>query len=303
MVFGTVGLGEMSVMRRGYRADRSAVVRLGVLLAVVGLLMIGLIPEAVAVELRTDPSSPTEAGVEPIAGNAAGASTESATGPAAVAGLVEPAVQPVAQVMVTFRGDGACGSSPDVVAVLAAPTAWLDLVNQTGYRAGMQVGARRVAFPAGAGRSIRLRPGRYVLQLRPVCQPTGRAVPLVVDIRDDAPDPPLVSRTRPGVRVDPPTSAPLAGRTPAGASWPTTAPQVNGGGVGQAGGTRLDWSQADGDLTALRRHVPADQRDVERRLRRNRLIAIIALICASGVASGLIRAIMTQRITRAIPPN
>jgi hypothetical protein len=262
---------------------------------------------------------PTPAGPTPADPETAGSIAPPTRTPSSAPGpSPAPNVHRATEVVVTFRGDRTCGSHPDVAGVLAQPETWINVLNGTGHRSTMQVGARLVRFEAGAGRSMRLRPTRYVLQLRPDClSQTGRVEPVLVDIRGDAPYPALISMNNGASRGHrtgwPPTQATLPGPaaglggavtsgpiapvpSSAGIGW---TPSVIGG-ASSTGAAMTDGNQPDGALTELRPYVSAEQQARDRRLRRNRLIAIIALICAVGVTTALIRAIVTQRVTRPV---
>jgi hypothetical protein len=177
--------------------------------------------------------------------------------------------------VVHFRGTGAvplvCTSIPDRTAVEVGPGQWLNVVNQTGVNATVVAGHYRLPVGDGRGRSLRLRPGDYVVTMRPSCLVSpGDAHPVAVHVTTDAlatADPSADPGRTPGSpeEVTEPAGSDLAGKPP---------------------GELLESEIYD--------PPPTD------RLPSISLLGVIAAICVFGVTASIIRAIVAQSAVKAV---
>lgn len=193
------------------------------------------------------------------------------------------------------------------------------------------------AAPLVDGKSLRLPAGHYVLQLVPTCPGVGDLLATIVDVADTAPDPPQVTPGG-GIPVagpptqEPPSDNPPSGNPPSddpgagpgagpgvlvgGTTGPETNPYANqpvggpatssnpAGNSGQGGGQAIQpgtGQQYGDDLTGaieVRPYSTPQSLSAAESARRNRLLAIIAAICVLGVTTAIIRAIISERVTR-----
>jgi hypothetical protein len=190
-------------------------------------------------------------------------------------------------------------------------------------------------FPLASGKSLKFKDGRYLLQMVPTCPSggLGDVLATIVDVSDSAPDPPLVipgsgtpvgggggnsgggspGGDHPGhTPTDGPGGPPgIVGGDPIlgvyDTPYPTpgatgTGATANGSGQGggeavQAGGAQTVGDDLTDSIEVRPYTTPAALAAAES-ARRNRLLAIIASICVLGVTTAVIRAIISERVTR-----
>lgn len=266
----------------------AALVALAALLQLVGVLLIGIGPAAVATAAGSAPAEPA------------------------------PHIEPT--VTFTDGGSPACDSIPSVSNLRVAPGVRVTLTNALGVAGSLDAGQEAdLVIADGAGASVRLRPGQHAVRLIPHCDLIGRVEPVAVTVIADAdpsappqaddPVEPPASRPPDGASggegdqgttgsdpyrpsrdpVVPDTSgaAPAAGAgrpgaAPTGSGSPGVGPDVSGG-IGEYGPIE--------DYVAL----PSGHDS-----RPSRVLALLAAICVFGVTSAIFRAILSQRTTHIV---
>lgn len=249
------------------------------------------------------------------------------TGAAAYAGHADHAPETV-----TFDGNGPepvlCTSRPDRQAVTIEVGAALVLVNYTGTSAKIDLGqGAPVTLADGEAVTVKLRTGEHSLRLTPEClltfddPVTVDVVPAAMPAGTGPPITPGRSRSPSAPPPAPPGSPTPDSPTPSAGLAPTTAtesqapPMVGSATTGQAGppatadrpGTPAEPVAVPGTSEPTDHSEPlldgivagpypfpgrGDFRD-------SQLVAVVAAILVLGVTSGIIRAIVAQRSTRA----
>jgi hypothetical protein len=232
-----------------------------------------------------------------------------------------------AESAIAFTGSGiaplVCTSTPDTGAVTISEGTRITLANFTGADASVETGTQpAVIVGNGVGLSVRFRPGRYTVRMVPSCTVTSTIGAAVVTVVDATAAQPIPGVSPPVLIAPPPPSAGTGtvAPDPTRAPGTTTAPppantvssgspfrrpfEVGGAGTGRAPtepfGTPATGTRADSvleaaghepviyDMLLVPVQQPGDPRDV-------RLLALIAVICVSGVTAAIIRAIVSQR--------
>lgn len=176
--------------------------------------------------------------------------------------------------IVHFHGDGpvplVCTSTPDRSSVQVDRGQWLNVVNQTGVAATVIVGDHRLPVPDGRGRSLKLRPGHYLVMMQPRCLVgTGGGRPVAVEVTND-----------PSTNADPSTGPSRAADQPGSPDTVVTEP------------VRAEPSELlEADL-----YSPPGTGQ----LPKVSILGLIAAICVFGVTASIIRAILAQRATTAV---
>ncbi|WP_162907769.1 hypothetical protein [Allorhizocola rhizosphaerae] len=222
-----------------------------------------------------------------------------------------PAVAQPDGAQVTFKGGGLglllCGSKPDVPAINVGAESKLRLTNELGLNATLTIdGSASTSVASGETIEVQFHRGPVSIGMEPDCalnlnQDFQELTVEVTPARAAAPAP---IRTTPAAQQQKPNQ-PASGGQPSAAARPSGTPVAPGDVLLPEMTTMPDPSAAPGPFTSpvtvvssnsaaarLASGAPVDKGPIG-------LLAIIATVCVVGVSAGAIRAIITQRATRA----
>jgi hypothetical protein len=202
---------------------------------------------------------------------------------------------------VTFRGGPLapvlCPAAPDASSLGIVEGTWINVVNQTGAPATLEVdGVANQTIVKGGGLSVMLPAGQHDLRLIPHCPTRGKLLSVLIDVDlMSSPGSPAASGSAPtapparsGAPGDPSVS-PVGGADPR-----ATSPVSVVSGLRSASPSPSRTSPPDApvpvDLVVVPYAVPETDDP-----RGERLLAVIAAICVFGVTAAIIRAILAQR--------
>jgi hypothetical protein len=207
--------------------------------------------------------------------------------------------------IVTFQGGPLapvlCPTAPDQVSLTLVEGTWVNVVNQTGAAATMEVdGLPSQTIPLGSGLSVKLPVGHHDLRLIPHCPTRGKLLPVAIDIVAAVPAP----SSQPAPSGEAPAAA-MSAQPSVMPSSPDRDPPGLDVGTGKGpgrGGTAVGPSDSPAPRAA-----PAELRGIEvvpyavpetEDPRGSRLLAVVGAICVFGVTAAIIRAILAERSKR-----
>jgi hypothetical protein len=209
---------------------------------------------------------------------------------------------------VTFRGGPLapvlCPSAPEPPSLDIVEGAWVNVVNQTGAAATLEVdGVPSQTIAQGGGLSVMLPVGIHDLRLIPHCPTRGKLRPVVVEVAALGLPAPSSGpgSTAPASSGDPSTDRQGRLDVPgshAGGDGPRVSP-ITDGSDGSAGGSPSvspvprsgpGHEPVQADFLVVPYTVPVTEDP-----RGQRLLTVIAIICVFGVTAAIIRAILAQR--------
>jgi hypothetical protein len=221
-----------------------------------------------------------------------------------------------------------CSTMPNVSSLTVKAGTRIFFANLTGTTASIDLGGKDpLTLADGTGAVVMLRLGQYDLRMVPDCVVVDEAQPVTVYVVPGAPPSaspspaPSPSSSNPTPGQAGPASAPPAG--PPGTTV-TAGPTASGSGASSGGLVAPTWGSSGGgqpsataagpgggpDTNAVANDSPlTESRVLEVRPvpfgptndpKGSRLLALIATICVFGVTAAIIRAILSQRTTRAV---
>jgi len=205
---------------------------------------------------------------------------------------------------VTFKGGPLapvlCPTAPDQVSLTLIEGTWVNVVNQTGAAATMEVdGLASQTIALGSGLSVKLPVGHHDLRLVPDCPKRGKLLPVAIDIVAAPSAQPARPGSAPAVAMSAQPSVmpspPDRGQPGLGVDTGTEPGRVGTGtAAGGASGPPAPGAAAElGDIEIVPYEIP-DTEDP----RGSRLLAVVGAICVFGVTTAIIRAILAERSKR-----